>query len=299
MELSQSFQNQFGCITRPQALGYGLSERQVDYRIKTGEWLVERPGVYRASVVPPSWEATLFAATARGEAVVSHRCAAALWDLDVFYQPTPEITIPEGRSTRRGDLVVHESRQWDQRNEQLHRGLPITGVERTILDCAARVSVGTTERLAEAAIRKRLTTWLSLADCLSAHSARGRDGCLTLRQLLQIRLGNGTVPLSDFSRRIILLLERAGLPSPVVEYRITNDAGDHLLQVDLAWPSLKKAWELDGLQWHFGRDDVERDRRKRNAVVSEGWVIQEILWSMYVDDPSGLVDMCRKFLHKN
>lgn len=299
MAINQAFQTQFGCITRSQALGYGLTERQVDYRIKTGAWLVERPGVYRVAVVPPSWESTLFAATARGDAVVSHRCAAALWDLDVFYQPTPEITIPEGKSRRRGDLLVHESRQWGKRDEQQHRGLAITGVERTILDCAAKVSVGTTERLAEAAIRKQLVTWLSLADCLSSHSARGRDGCLTLRQLLQIRLSNGTVPLSDFSRRIVLLLERANLPSPVVEYRIADEHGGHILQVDLAWPSLKKAWELDGLQWHFGRDDIERDRRKRNAVVSEGWVIQEILWSMYVDDPNGLVKMCRKFLSEN
>ena len=150
--------------------------------------------------------------------------------------------------------------------------------------------------MAEAAIRKKLTTWLRLADCLSEHSARGRDGCLTLRQLLQVRLGNGTVPLSDFSRRIVQLLERSNVPTPEVEYVVRDVHGRHLLQVDLAWPKQKKAWELDGLQWHFGREDVERDRRKRNAVVAEGWVLQEILWSMYVDDPGKLVRMCKKFL---
>jgi hypothetical protein len=299
MTINEEFQKQFGCITREQAIGYGLSERQVDYRIATGQWLVERPGVYRLAAVPPTWEATLFAATARTEAVVSHLCAAALWDLEVFHQPSPEVTIPEGKSTRRDDILVHESRQWTKRSQLQRRGLPTTGIERTILDCAAKVSVQTAERLAEAAIRKRLTSWLQLADCLSAHSARGRDGCLTLRQLLQVRLGNGTVPLSDFSRRIVHLLERANIPTPIVEYRISDDAGVHLLQVDLAWPSLKKAWELDGLQWHFGRDDIERDRRKRNAVIAQGWVIQEILWSMYVDDPGGLVRMCRQFLSDN
>lgn len=299
VSINDAFRQQFGCVTREQAIAYGLSERQIDYRIETRQWLVEQPGVYRHAAAPSSWEATLFAATARGEAVVSHRCAAALWQLEIFDRPPPEITIPEGKSSRRAVDRVHESRQWDRRDQVEKRGLPTTGIERTILDCAAKVSLGTTERLAEAAIRKEMTTWLDLADCLSVHSARGRDGCLTLRRLLQIRLGNGTVPLSDFSRRIIHLLERASLPTPVVEYRISDSEGRHLLQVDLAWPNHKKAWELDGLQWHFGREDVERDRRKRNAVITEGWVIQEILWSMYVDNPAGLVQMCRQFLSQS
>ena len=111
-----------------------------------------------------------------------------------------------------------------------------------------------------------------------------------------MRLGNGVVPLSDFSRRIVQLLERAGLPTPEVEYRICDAQGNLLLQADLVWPKHKKIWELDGLQFHFGREDVERDRRKRNAVIAEGWVIQEILWSMYVDNPRALVEMARKFL---
>jgi len=296
VSINDAFQRQFGIITRAQALAYGMSSHQIDYKVKRGDWVSEHPGIYRAVAVRPSWESRLLAATFATSGVASHLCASVLWDLEVFREPTTEITVEEGRSPRLSDVEVHRSRQWAARDQTTQRGIAVTGIERTILDCAAKVSIGTTERLAEAAIRKKLTTWLRLADCLQAHSARGRDGCLTLRQLLQIRLGNGTVPLSDFSRRIVQLLQRANVPTPEVEYRITNDAGDHLLQVDLAWPKLKKAWELDGLKWHFGREDVERDRRKRNAVVAEGWVIQEILWSMYIDDPAALVRMCRKFL---
>ena len=71
---------------------------------------------------------------------------------------------------------------------------------------------------------------------------------------------------------------------------------DSVLQTDLAWPDQKKAWELDGLQWHFGREDVERDRRKRNRAKSLGWNIQEILWTMYTDEPERLVAQARSFL---
>ena len=206
------------------------------------------------------------------------------------------MTIPSGRWQGTGSVVVHRSTQWDRRDETTRRAIPCTGVERTILDCAGVASFRTVERLAEAAIRQERTTWLGLADCLSLHSRRGRNGCLTLRRLLHARLGTGAVPLSDFSRRVTNLLVSKGVPSPVLEYRICDSAGDLILQADLAWPRHKKAWELDGLRYHFGRADVERDRRKRNRAKAEGWNIQEILWSMYIDDPAGLADMATRFL---
>jgi len=296
MDIAATFAHQFGLITRPQALTLGLSASQISYRLRTGEWVRVQPRVYRLAGVPKSWEQQLFAAVHSADGVASHRCAAALWRLDVYDLPPIEVTVAEGRSARLSIERLHRTRQWHLRDAREIQGIPTTGIDRTILDCAGVVGFAATERLAEAAIRKRLTSWMNLADCLSAHSARGRNGCLTLRRLLELRLGDGTVPLSDFSRRVVQLLVDANVPAPVVEYRITDTHGRHLLQVDLAWPKQKKAWELDGLEFHFGREDIERDRRKRNAVVGEGWVIQEILWSMYIEDPRQLVRMAKKFL---
>ena len=296
MSLAGIFHQQFGVVTRSQAIEYGLTENQIDYRVKKGTWLVEHPGIYRPAVVSPSWESDLIGATLRTGGLASHRCAAALWGLEVFDEPPVELTIPEGKSPRSTIERLHRTRQWELREESLRRGIRCTGIERTILDCAGVVGFRTLERLAESAIRQRHASWLDLADCLSTHSRKGRNGCGKLRVLLEHRLGTPAVPLSDFSRRIVHLLRSANLPTPVIEHVVRDRDGQHLLQLDLAWPRLRRAWELDGLQWHFGREDVERDRRKRNAVIAEGWVIQEILWSMYIDDPSGLVEMARKFL---
>ncbi len=287
---------QYGLVTRAQGIALGLSERQIDYRLRTGAWIRRHSGVYQVRSTAPSWESRLLAAVLTTGGVASHRCAAALWHLDVYERPKPEITVESGRWQGSKDLLVHRSTQWDQVDEITKRGIPCTGVQRTILDCGAVASLRTVERLAEAAIRRDLTTWLGLADCLSAHSRRGRDGCLKLRRLLQLRIGKGTIPLSDFSRRVTNLLTAQGVPEPVLEYRICDEAGDLILQADLAWPHLKKAWELDGLRYHFGRVEVERDRRKRNRAKAQGWNIQEILWSMYVDDPDGLVEMADRFL---
>ena len=234
MRIEDAFHYQYGLITRAQALAYELSSHQVDYRVKSGRWVVEYPGIYRAREVPPTWESRLLAAVLRSGGVASHRAAAALWGLDVYSKPSTELTVEEGKSVRLGVERIHQSRQWNLRQETTRQRIPCTGIERTILDCAGVVSIDALERMAEAAIRKRYTSWLQLADCLSKHSRRGRNGCLKLRVLLQRRLGNGTVPLSDFSRRVVQLLERAGIPTPVVEYRITDQQGRHILQVDLA-----------------------------------------------------------------
>ncbi|MFT7475146.1 MAG: hypothetical protein ACI81L_002083 [Verrucomicrobiales bacterium] len=209
------------------------------------------------------------------------------------------MTIPETKWRGLGEHRIHRSTQWDMRAETQKRGIPVTGIDRTILDCAGVVGYERTEKLAESAIRQRLTTWIDLIEVLRQHSRQGRNGCLTLRTLLDHRLGDQTVPLSEFSRLVTNLLVQAGLPKPVLEHRIIDDEGRHVLQTDLAWPAQKKAWELDGLQWHFGREDVERDRRKRNRAKALGWNIQEILWTMYTDEPRALVDLARAFLENS
>ncbi len=290
------FRKQYGLVTRRQAVQIGLSDRQIDLRVSDGRWFRDHRGVYRAAVVPSSWENRLLGAVLTSRGLASHRCAAALWGLDRYRQPPVEIAVPWERRVEVPGVVLHRSKQWDLRDESVRRDIPCTGIERTILDCGAVVSMRTLEVLAESAIRQQLTTWGALIETLSDHSARGRDGCGTLRELLKLRFGNRRIPLSTFSRLVAEALVKAGLPRPVLEYRIVDSEGRHVLQVDLAWPHLKKAWELDGLQFHFGREDVERDRRKRNAAIAEGWTIQEILWSMYMDERPQLIAMARKFL---
>lgn len=298
MEIESIFRKQHGVVSRPQARSSGLSPDQIDRRTRSGQWIRVHRGVYRHSAVAATWESATLAACLASGGVASHRSAAALWDLGVIRHPGPEVTV-DRRSRRPMPLDgvrIHLSTQWERRDEAERHGIPVTGINRTLLDCGAVVPLRRLERLAESAIRQRLTSWPDLAHTLMRHSRRGRDGCGKLRALLEVRLGDQAVPLSDFSRLVANLLNDHGLPMPLLEYRITAPDGSFIMQADLAWPHYRKAWELDGLQFHFGRTERERDARKRNRARAEGWNIQEILWSMYVDDPIGLAAMCRQFL---
>jgi hypothetical protein len=290
------FRRHYGVITRQQAGDLGLTDRQIDHRAATGRWIRAHPHVYRLAAVPATWESQLLAAVLASRGVASHRCAAALWRLDPFKAPRIEVTVPHHRRVELEGVLVHRSRQWGRRDETVKRGIACTGIERAILDSGAVVSVKTLERTAESGIRKGQTSWRKLLRCLCRHSAQGRNGCGTLRQLLALRVADGRVTLSDFGLLVAQLLEEHGVDVPVREHPILDPDGNHILQADLAWPDRKKAWELDGLAFHFGRAEVERDRRKRNRAKTHGWNIQEILWSMYTDEPDQLVEMARRFL---
>lgn len=290
------FAAQYGLITRAAAKAEGLSPRQIDLRLERGEWLREQPAVFRHAAVPRTWESELLAGCMATGGLVSHRCASLLWGLDPLRRAAPESTVPLRTSMRVDRVIVHRSKQWDRIDATSIRGIPVTGIDRTLLDCGAVVTMRTLERMAESAIRRRLTSWPGLYATLIRHSRKGRDGCGRLRDLLEFRIDNRTVPLSDFSRLVFNLLTDHGIEPPEVEYRILAADGGFIMQTDLAWPRKRKAWELDGLAFHFGRLERERDNRKRNRAKAEGWNIQEILWSMYAEDPNGLVDTCRRFL---
>ncbi|MDH3299347.1 MAG: type IV toxin-antitoxin system AbiEi family antitoxin domain-containing protein [Acidimicrobiia bacterium] len=295
MKVNSILRDQHGLITREQART-ALRPGQIRYRVDSGEWVEPHPGVYRHSAIKPTWESRLLAAVLSTDGVASHRCAAALWNLELYRRPPVELTVPEERRARRNAVRIHGSTQWDRIDRTVRRGIPCTGIERTVLDCGAVAGSRTVERLAESAIRQRLTTWPELVLCLERHSRSGRNGCGNLRVVVERRINDATVPLSDFSRVVVNLLEDAGLPPAELEYPILDDDGNLVLQVDLAWPSLKKCWELDGLAFHFAREAVERDRRKRNRAKALGWNMQEILWSMYADEPHELVRLARNFL---
>ncbi len=296
MSVDDHFRRHHGVITRQAAKRLGLTDRQVDRRVATGRWIRVHPQVYRLAAAPATWESQLLAAVLASRGLASHRCAAALWRLDPFKAPRIEVVVPHRRRVELQGVLIHRSRQWGLRDETAKRGIACTGLERAILDSGAVVSVKTLEREAESAIRRGQTSWRRLLRCLCRHSAQGRNGCGTLRQLLALRVADGRVTLSDFGLLVAQLLEEHGVEVPVREYPILDPDGNHILQADLAWPDRKKAWELDGLAFHFGRAEVERDRRKRNRAKSYGWNIQEILWSMYTDEPLELVAMARRFL---
>ena len=63
----------------------------------------------------------------------------------------------------------------------------------------------------------------------------------------------------------------AGLPEPVRQLRVVVD--DRVYFLDLAYPQVKLAIEVDGFEYHRGRGVFDRDRSRQNDLVRAGWTV--------------------------
>ena len=87
------------------------------------------------------------------------------------------------------------------------------------------------------------------------------------------RLADGLAE-SPQETRLRVLLARAGLPAPVAQYRVFDDAG-FVARVDFAYPDLKLAIEYDGL-WHGERTAFLADRSRLNRLTAAGWLVLHV-----------------------
>jgi hypothetical protein len=102
-----------------------------------------------------------------------------------------------------------------------------------------------------------------------------RDAVAILHRGRGSRLAGEIVGLADGlaasppETRLRLVMLRAGLPTPVAQFRVFDDDG-FIARVDFAYPELKIAIEYDGL-WHSEPGQFARDRRRLNRLADAGW----------------------------
>lgn len=282
---------QHGVVSRAQALADGMTRGQMKYRVRTGEWVTEARGVYRHAAIRPTALSRLLAVCLAHNALASHRSAAALHGVDGYTLDRVEIVVPSRRSLSVDGVTVHESTQMRLAGLTERRGVPCTGLSRTLLDLAAVVSRKRLDRTIDAVLRDGQLRPSHLYGVLASHARRGRDGCGALRASLDARLGDDPVPLSEWSRMVQDLLVGVGFSRPRLEYRICRADGSFIAQVDLAYPRHRLAIELDSVRYHLNRESFVSDPRRRNRLMVAGWDVLTFTWDDYINRPADLVSI--------
>ncbi|MEV1330325.1 hypothetical protein AB0J20_12200 [Micromonospora costi] len=95
--------------------------------------------------------------------------------------------------------------------------------------------------------------------------------------------GAQSPPESHLRVRLVL----AGLPRPVAQHPVRLPGG-LVLHPDLAWPRYRVAVEYDGV-WHADADQLHRDRRRLNQLVSAGWLVLHVTGRRLHQDFPGIV----------
>jgi hypothetical protein len=266
---------QFGAIARKQARSAGLTERQIEHRVATGEWVTLFPGVYRAAVVPSSLRQRAMAAAlwSAPDGLVSHLTAAELWSFDRVRADALHVTLPRSRRLKSRKLVVHRTGDLLPADVSRIGPLPITSPLRTAIDLTAMLEPDDLEIAIEAALRRRLFSTGQLRWRAEALLGTGRPGSSALRALLASPgLGRSeSAPEVELAR----LLERAGFDRPVRQYEVRAH-GRFVARVDLAYPAHRAAIEYDSDRWHTGSGRRRADAARRNRLRALGWTVVEV-----------------------
>jgi very-short-patch-repair endonuclease len=259
---------QHGVISRLQLIRLGLSDDEIDRRIKAGRLHPLHRGVYAVGHRNISREGRYLAAVLfAGEgAVLSHRAAADVWELRASRESEIDVIAP---AHRRGDANVRiRQDQLDPSETTRRHGIRVTKPLRTLLDLAAVVSQKELERAIRQAVYRRLTTTALLADAV--HERTGRRGAKSMGIAL-IHLGEAPGQTrSDLEDDFLIFLRKHRLPMP--ELNMKTPVGE----VDCMWREQRLIVELDGRDAHDSTPAFEADRERDAALQASGWRVIRI-----------------------
>lgn len=108
-----------------------------------------------------------------------------------------------------------------------------------------------------------------------------------MRRVIAANAHREEITDSDFELLFLSMIREAGLPEPVLHFRVLDD-GRFVAEVDLAYPHLKIAIELDGA--HHREEEVhERDLPRQNDLVLVGWTVLRFTWRRFTERPEAVV----------
>lgn len=248
---------QHGVVSRTQLRAAGVTERQIDWRLRRKRLRRLHYGVYAVGHRELTPEGIWMAAVLAGgdRAVLSHWSAASLGRLRPGRGPRAHVTSPRARRSR-PSITFHDA-YLPADELTTEQGIPVTTPARTILDLAHPLPSPTLARMIEAAGAREGTP---LVELLSRYPSR--PGAPKLRALI------GTpqpMTRSDLEAAFLERFEAAGLPRPDVNSVVEG------FEVDFAWPEHGVIAELDTYATHGSRLAFEHDRFRDRKLAAADW----------------------------
>lgn len=278
---------QSGAISRSQALTLGMSLRQVEWRVESGEWIRALPGVYRLATVPPTPEQGMrVGALWLDNGVLTGVGAAWWWEL--VPEPPPRWEFQVSDVTRRSQQAsVCVLRRWvDPGDVTSHRGIVVVARPLAVLRAAVTFERGRRRHGVRFVDRCKQTKVVGTAELqLAFQRNRGTWGTTSMRDILD---RTGDRAHSDLERLGAKLLTDAGITGFTVnlKIRLSNGRG---MEIDIGFKERKLAIELDGFQYHSSAESHAVDLERQNTLIRHGWTVLRYGPDVLNDDPGRFV----------
>jgi very-short-patch-repair endonuclease len=273
-------------FTRDELRAAGLSDSAIARRLRGGTLHRMYRNVY--SIAPPSllrpearWRGAVLACG--DDAVLSHCSAAVLWGLLEERWDFVDVTTP--RRGRKGteEIRLHRTRRLEADEIVIVRAIPVTTVERTLLDLADVVPLRVLRRAA------RQAEVLRLPAGSPREKAHGRRGAPSLGAL-SLQRAEISMTRSELESRFLRLCRRFRIPPP------ERNADIEGKERDFVWRHARLVVEVDGHATHGTRFAFEDDRRRDLALVRAGWRVVRFTHAQIVFDAADVAAALRDLL---
>ena len=253
----------------------GLVRLRYGCYIRASLWKKQSPRARSLQLIHAHAHGTL--TTSTGNFVYSHTSAARLhglflWNTDDLVHVLLRVR-PSGERFGK-DVRGHTRPYTDSEVTTLGR-LPVTSLERTVVDCAMMLDYRQALILVDHALR--LGANPDLMNTM-AGNLPGRSGVRNLRRAL----ANADIRAESAGETLTReLLVRLKLPLPEAQVEVKSRMGRHRL--DFAWREEKVALEFDGKVKYFDykptAEVVFQERRREKALTEDGWRFVRVEWS--------------------
>ena len=279
---------QHGTVCRRQLRVLGYSDRMIDRRVAAGVLLTIHRGVHavghRRLTVKGSWMAAVLAC---GDgARLSHRDATALWDVERPGAGLIHVTAA-GRHVHAG-VRSHRTRHPEHLGELVIDAIPVTTIERALLDRAVDLHPQRLRSLIEAVQRRNLFDLRRIEaeiDRCDGHRGIGR-----LRTAVAALDDEPPALRSGLEARFLELVRGAGLPEPSVNVLVAGEL------IDFRWPDHGLVVEIDSWRYHRSRRSFEADRRRANQVALSGETLLRFTDTRLHREPAEVISELRAAL---
>ena len=194
------------------------------------------------------------------DASLSHRSAAALWEIGSERRSQVDVSVRRRSEHRRAGIRARSRPRLPASDVVRHKGIPVTKPIRTLLDLASELDAPALERVVNEADKRDLVSVETLRESLGTFE--GEAGVRPLRALLN----RHSFRLSDSDLELLFrpLAAEAGLPPPLTKASLNG------FEVDFYWPDLGLVVETDGLRYHRTPSAQARDQLRDQTHTAAG-----------------------------
>lgn len=227
------------------------------------------------------------------------RSAAALWGIARPRGSLVEVVRRDSRSPRAFRmgppglsryLTVRVRRSELLTGDEVgfHRRIPITSLNRTLMELAASEGEDRCRPAFNEADRLNLLNVEELRFFVRANPRRA--GIAALRRLADALHPEVASTRSELEAMFLESCRQGGLPAPQVNRVVEG------FEVDCVWPDERLVVELDGYEFHRGRMAFDRDARRDFVLKKAGYRVTRVTYSMVKDDAASLTEFVRREL---